>query len=156
MSETRDRIKRLGRLIDVRQIAVDQAEVRVRQSEADVRRYEDRLRSEECKIRQAMEQFAEPAVKCGIDLQQSEAAAEAGRIRSRKIRQDIENAGVRLKECLQEWTEARRERKTVEKLRERKLHKAVREEETIMQKLMDETSISRYRRQSDPTSGEAR
>jgi flagellar export protein FliJ len=156
MSEIRSKIQRLARIVGIRQIAVDQAEARVRQAEVEVGRYQDRLRIEEGKIRQAMEQFAQPGLKSGIDLKQSDAAAGAGEIRALRIRQDIEKAELRLNERRAEWTEARREQKTVEKLRERKLHKAVREEETLMQKVMDEIAITRYRQGSDPTSGQVR
>ena len=152
MNESRQKIKRLDRIIEIRQIAVDAAEAQVRRSEGEVRRYQDRLEAEEGKIRQAMEEFAHPMGKSGIDLKQCEAAAEAGRIRSRNVGQDIEKAEARLEERRQEWTEAGRARKTVEKLRERRLHRAVREEEMLMQKITDETSIIRYRQQSAPTS----
>lgn len=149
MTEIRDRIKRLERLIEIRQIAVDEAESRVRQSEAEVRRFQGRLAAEEGKIRRLMEEFAHPGARTGFDLQQSETAAQASRSRARRIVQDIENAGLRLEERRQEWMHARRERKTIEKLRVRQLQYAIREEEGLARKMMDETSITRYRQQTD-------
>ena len=146
--ETKQSLNRLDRLMSVRQIAVDAAEARVRESERDIRRLENRLEEEEGRIRRAMEEFSQPGPFRAQGLQQREKFVEAAESRSRRIRQDIEKAATKLEERKAALREALKEKKTVEKLRERQLQQAEREESAMMQKMIDETSLIRYVRNS--------
>ena len=147
-TETKQSLNRLNRLMSVRQIAVDAAEARVRESERDVRRLESRLEDETGKIRRAMEEFSQPGPFSAQGLQRRERFVEAAENRSRRIRQDIEKATTKLEERKAALREALKEKKTVEKLRERQLQQAEREESAMMQKMIDETSLIRHVRNS--------
>ncbi len=147
-TETKQSLNRLDRLMSVRQIAVDAAEARVRESERDIRRLEGRLAEEAGKIRQAMEEFSQPGGLSAEGLQCTEKFVGAAESRSCRIRQDIEKATTKLEERKAVLREALKEKKTVEKLRERQLQQAEREESAMMQKMIDETSLVRYVRKS--------
>ena len=134
--------------MSVRQIAVDAAEARVRESERDIRRLEGRLAEEAGKIRRAMEEFSQPEGVSVEGLQGTEKFVEATEIRSLRIRQNIEKTTAKLEERQVALREALTEKKTVEKLRERQLQQAEREESAMMQKIIDETSLVRHVRKS--------
>lgn len=148
MTENRKKIERLDRILAVRQMAVDAAELRVRTCEEAIRRLEARVASEEGKIRQFMEEFAHMNGMTGMGLQRSEKSIAAAQIRAGKVRQDIETVDTKLKENRELWREAQREKKTVEKLRERQLQKVLREEAVLMQKVIDELSVIRHVRKT--------
>ena len=143
-SETKQSLNRLDRLMSIRQIAVDAGEARVRESERDIGRLEGRLEEEAGTIRLAMEEFSQPGVFSAQGLQRREKFVEAAEIRSRRIRQDIEKATTKLEERKVALREALKEKKIVEKLRERQLQQAEREESAMMQKMSDETSLVRH------------
>ena len=148
MTENHRKVERLDRILAVRQIAVDAAEVRVRACEGEIRRLEIRLASEEGKIRQFMEEFAHMNGMTGMGLQRSEKSIAAAQIRAGNVRQSIETVGTKLDENRELWREAQREKKTVEKLRERQLQKVSREEAVLMQKVIDEVSVTRHLRKT--------
>ena len=149
MNEARQRVERLDRILKVRQIAVDEAEQRVRTCEFQMQRLQTRSNEEQGKIRQTMEEFAQARGMTGFGLQRSEKAIETGRIYLARILQDIEKVRAKLEECQDQWREARREYKTVEKLREHQLHKVSREEAIQMQKMTDEASVMRHARNTE-------
>ena len=146
MKEARQQLDRLDRILKVRQMAVDEAEVRVRASEGQIQLLLERLQDEEGKIRHTMENFSRPDRMTGLGLQGTERAIEMGQIRSRKIQQDVEKIEAKREENLALWREARREHKTVEKLRERQLQRISREEAVSAQKTVDELSVMRHLR----------
>ena len=130
--------------MSIRQIAVDAAEARVRESERDIGRLEGRLEEEAGTIRLAMEEFSQPGEFSAQALQRREKFVKAAEIRSRRIRQDVERTATKLEERKGVLREALKEKKTVEKLRERQLQQAKREESAMMQKMSDETSLIRH------------
>ena len=144
MTEIRQKIHRLDRVSEVRQIAVDTAEARILEARKYRAHLDQKLAVEEGNIRQAQEEFAHPDPKTAVHLRQAETMEKAARFRAQKIRKDIEKAKALLEERQIEWRVAMREKKTVEKLRERQLQKAVREEGALMQKVMDEASLVKY------------
>ena len=148
MKEARQHLERLGRILNVRQIAVDEAEGLVRECEFQIQRLETQRDSEESRIRQTMEEFAHVDGRTGLGLQRSEKAIQAGRDYIARILQDVDELRVQLVDHRARWTEARREFKTVEKLRERQLHEMSRKENVLMQKMIDEVSISRHWRKT--------
>ena len=149
MKEAYQQLARLDRILKVRQIAVDEAEQRVRRCEFQMQRLQTRCDEERGKIRQTMEEFAQARGMTGLGLQRSEMAIETGRIYLARILQDIEKVGAKLEQYQDQWREARREYKTVEKLREHKLHKVSREEAVQMQKMTDDASVMRHARNTE-------
>ncbi len=144
MTENRHKIHRLDRVLQVRQIAVDSAEARVAEALKYIAHLKGRLAVEEGRILRALEEFAHPDGTTAVQLHQAEATEKAAQFQARKVRKDIERANSMLVEREIAWRLARQEKKTVEKLRERKLQKAVSEEGALMQKFIDEASIAKY------------
>ena len=148
MKEALQYLKRLERILKVRQMAVDAAEGRIRECEFQIQRLESRGDSEQGKIRQTMEEFAHANGISGRHLQCSDKAIEVGNVYLARILQDIEKLRSKLDKCRAVWREARREYKTVEKLQERQLQKLSREEAVLTQKMIDEVSVIRHSRKT--------
>ena len=130
----------------IRQIAVDSAEARVREAQREVARLGKLIDLEVGKIRQASEEFSQLRDATGTRLMLTERFIQAAEIRIAKFSQATDKAEVVLEERRSVLMEATRERKTVEKLRERRLQQGVREEATMTQKIIDDTAVTRHAR----------
>lgn len=146
MRDGRQKIERLTRLVDLRQISVEECERQVRNAELRQARAEKRLGDERGNFDRLQAAFSHPQARTGLDLRQTEAALKASLARQERIAQEIENAKSSVGGARARWMEARREQKVVERLRERRLHDAEREMEYRMQKATDEVAITRHRR----------
>ena len=146
MRDRRQKIERLSRLVDLRQISVEECERQVRHAELRLARAEERLRDERGSFDRLQAAFSHPEAWTGFDLRQTEAALNASLARQAKFAQDVENAKSWVAEARRRWTESRRDKKVVEKVRERRLQHAEREKEYRAQQATDETAITRHRR----------
>ena len=144
--ETRQNLNRIDRILVIRQIAVDTAEARVREAQREVARLGKLIDLEIGKIRQASEEFSQLRDATGTRLLLTERYIQAAEIRIAKFSQATDKAEVVLEERRSVLMEATRERKTVEKLRERRLQQGVREEATMTQKIIDDTAVTRHAR----------
>ena len=144
--ETKQNLNRIDRILVIRQIAVDSAEARVREAQREVARLGKLIDIEIGKIRQASEEFSQLRDTTGTRLLLTERFIQAGEIRIAKFSQATDKAEVVLEERRSVLMEATRERKTVEKLRERRLQQGVREEATMTQKIIDDTAVTRHAR----------
>ena len=141
--ETKQNLNRIDRILVIRQIAVDSAEARVREAQREVARLGKLIDLEVGKIRQASEEFSQLRDATGTRLMLTERFIQAAEIRIAKFSQATDKAEVVLEERRSVLMEATRERKTVEKLRERRLQQGVREEATMTQKIIDDTAVTR-------------
>ena len=144
--ETKQNLNRIDRILVIRQIAVDSAEARVREAQREVARLGKLIDLEVGKIRQASEEFSQLRDTTGTRLMLTERFIQAAEIRIAKFSQATDKAEVVLEERRSVLMEATRERKTVEKLRERRLQQGVREEATMTQKIIDDTAVTRHAR----------
>ncbi len=144
--ETRQNLNRIDRILVIRQIAVDTAEARVREAQREVARLGKLIDIEIGKISQASEEFSQLRDATGTRLLLTERFIQAAEIRIPKFSQATDKAEVVLEERRSVLMEATRERKTVEKLRERRLQQGVREEATMTQKIIDDTAVTRHAR----------
>ncbi len=144
--ETKQNLNRIDRILVIRQIAVDSAEARVREAQREVARLGKLIDLEVGKIRQASEEFSQLRDATGTRLMLTERFIQAAEIRIAKFSQATDKAEVVLEERRSVLMEATRERKTVEKLRERRLQQGVREEATMTQKIIDDTAVTRHAR----------
>ena len=144
--ETKQNLNRIDRILVIRQIAVDSAEARVREAQREVARLGKLIDIEIGKIRQASEEFSQLRDTTGTRLMLTERFIQAAEIRIAKFSQATDKAEVVLEERRSVLMEATRERKTVEKLRERRLQEGVREEATMTQKIIDDTAVTRHAR----------
>ena len=144
--ETKQNLNRIVRILVIRQIAVDSAEARVREAQREVARLGKLIDLEVGKIRQASEEFSQLRDATGTRLMLTERFIQAAEIRIAKFSQATDKAEVVLEERRSVLMEATRERKTVEKLRERRLQQGVREEATMTQKIIDDTAVTRHAR----------
>jgi flagellar export protein FliJ len=146
MRDRLQKIERLTRLVDIRQLRVEECERQVRQAEVRLARSEERLGKEKGNFDRLQAFFSYPEARTGLDLRQTEAALRASLARQERMAQDVENARSSVGAARQRWMDSRRERKVVETLRERRLHHAEREMDYRIQKATDEAAINRHRR----------
>ena len=134
----------------MRQTMAGVAEARVKESENVVR--DIQLEEEQLvrKIRDTRAEITYRGAMSGRDMQHNEKYIEVlGKVRV-GIQQRLEKAKVVLAERHQEWIEARREQKIIERLQERRLHEWQRQEEIALQKAVDESFIGRLVRSRQP------
>lgn len=144
MTDRRQKIERLTRLIDLRQLSVDAREREFRQAEQRLTRIEAGLAEERGNFDRLRADFSQLHTRTGLGLRQTEVAIEVSIRRQERLLQDVEKAKGWLEQARGRWMEARRERKVVEKLRERQLHHAQREMDYRSQQATDEAAITRH------------
>jgi flagellar export protein FliJ len=137
-------LKRLERLVQIRQTYVTAAEAGVKQAEHAVRRLEaaDREVAGNIRITQAGIAYLQTAT--GRDVQSGERYIKALETQRKLIQLSLEKATGNLEQRRQEWTEAMREQKIAAKLQERRLHQWERADDKAEQKSQDDASITRY------------
>jgi len=137
-------LKRLGRLIQIRETYVSVAEAGVKQAEGEVRRLETADSAAAGTIRDTQAGIAYLQTATRHDVQNGEKYIRTLQQQRKLIQQSLEKATGNLEQRRGEWTEAKREQKVAVKLQERRLHQWEREDDTAQQKSQDEASIARY------------
>ncbi len=137
-------LKRLERLFHIRETYVSVAETGVKQAEGEVRRLENAESEVTGNIQHTQAGIAYLQTATGNDIQNSEKYIHALRQQRKFIQQSLETATTNLEARRDEWTEAMREQKIVEKLQERRLHQWEREDDVAKQKSQDDISVGRY------------
>jgi flagellar export protein FliJ len=142
--ESRARLKRLERLLQIRETYVSVAETNVKQAEGEVRQCEQAQATVAGQIQDTQAEIAYLSNASGHDIQTSEKYIFALRQQSKLIKQSLEKAAGNLEQRRREWTEAMREQKVIETMQERRLHQWRREDDVAKQKSQDDNSIARY------------
>ena len=137
-------LKRLERLAHIKQTYVSVAEANVKNAEGEVRQLETAESKMTGHIQDTQAEIAYLQSATGHDLQSSERYIQALELQRRLIRQSLEKANVNLQQRRNEWTEAMREQKIVEKVQERRLHQWERQDDAAGQKSQDEMSVGRF------------
>ena len=137
-------LKRLERLAHIKQTYVSVAEANVKNAEGEVRQLETAESKMTGHIQDTQAEITYLQSATGHDLQSSERYIQALELQRRLIRQSLEKANVNLQQRRNEWTEAMREQKIVEKVQERRLHQWERQDDAAGQKSQDEMSVGRF------------
>jgi flagellar export protein FliJ len=137
-------LKRLGRLVQIRDTYVSVAEAGVKRAETEVRKLEAADREAAGNIQDTQAGIAYMKAAKGKDLQTCEKYINALERQRKLIKQSLETAMGNLEQRRGEWTEAKREQKIAAKLQERRLHQLEREDDVAQQKSQDDVSIARY------------
>jgi len=137
-------LKRLDRLVRIRQTYSAVAETDLKQADSEVRRLEAADDETVGNIQDTRAEIAYLQSTSGHDLQRTENYIRALTRQRQIIHRSLETATSNLDRRRGEWTEAMREEKIAEKLQERRLHQWQRENDITQQKSQDEASIARY------------
>ena len=140
----RSSLKRLQRLVQIKQTYVSVAEANVKQAEGEVRRLETAENEIAGNIQHTQAGIAYLQTSTGQEVQSSESYIQALEIQRKLVQQSLVKATTNLEQRRGEWTEAMREQKIVEKVQERRLHQCERDDEVTNQKSQDENSVGRY------------
>ena len=142
----RDSLKRLERLVQIKQTYVSVAEANVKSAEGEVRRLETAENEIVGNIQHTQAGIAYLQTATGQDVQSSERYIEALGVQRKVIQQSLEKATTNLEQRRGEWTEAMREQKIVEKVQERRLHQCERDDDVANQKSQDDMTVGRHAR----------
>lgn len=144
MKDLKANLKRLERLVQIRETYVSVAEAGVKSAEAEVRKLEAADNEVAGNIQHTQAGIAYLESASGSDLQIGENYIRALQLQRKLIRQSLEKATGNLEQRRHEWTEAMRERKIIEKMQERRLQQWEREDDVANQKTQDDATVGRY------------
>jgi flagellar export protein FliJ len=137
-------LKRLDRLVQIKQTYVSVAEANVKQAEGEVRQLETAENEIAGKIQHTQAEIAYLRTATGHDVQSSENYIRLLEGQRKSLHQSLEKAASNLEQRRSEWTEAMREQKIIEKVQERRLHQCEHDDDVASQKSQDEMSVGRY------------
>jgi flagellar export protein FliJ len=137
-------LKRLERLVQIKQACVSVAETNVKTAQGEVGRLESAERAITGDIQDTKAGIAYLHTATGEEVQSGEKYIKALEIHRKLIHQSLETATNNLEQRRSEWTEAMREQKIIEKVQERRLHQCERDDEVANQKSQDEMSVGRF------------
>ena len=144
MKDLKASLKRLERLVQIKQTYVSVAEANVKQAEGEVHQLETAENAITGNIQHTQAEIAYLQTATGQDIQNSERYIRALEHQRKLIQRSLEIATGNLEQRRNEWTEAKRDQKVASRLQERRLHQWERENDTAQQKSQDDASIARY------------
>ena len=142
--EQRAGLKRLERLVQIKQTYVSVAEANVKSAEGEIRRLETAEQQIIGNIQDTQAGIAYLHTATGQEVQSGEQYIQALEIHRKLIHQSLEEATSNLEQRRTEWTEAMREQKIIENVQERRLHQCERDDEVANQKSQDEMTVGRF------------
>ncbi len=142
--EPKASLKRLERLCEIRAVYVSVAESEVKAAEAAVHELQARESQTMRNIESTQSGIAYLRNVSARDIQRDEVYLHALQHQRKQIQQSLEKANANLEQRRLEWTEAMREHKVVEKVRQRRLHQCRHEDDVANQKAQDDASVSRF------------
>jgi flagellar export protein FliJ len=137
-------LRRLERLVQIKETYVSVAEANVKEAEGEVRQLENAETEIAGNIQHTQAEIAYLQSATGHDVQSSENYIRLLETQRKIVHQSLEKATSNLEQRRGEWTEAMREQKIVEKVQERRLHQCERDDDVTNQKSQDEISVGRY------------
>ena len=147
----RSGLKRLERLVQIKETYVSVAEANVKRAEGEVRQLEQTDNEIAGNIQDTQAGIAYLQTSTGQDVQSSERYIHALEIQRKVVQQSLEKATTNLEQRRGEWTEAMREQKIVEKVQERRLHQCERDDDVTNQKSQDDMTVGRFVRRGKET-----
>jgi flagellar export protein FliJ len=140
----RSSLKRLERLVQIKETYVSVAEANVKQAEGEVRQLETAEEQITGNIQNTQAGIAYLQTATGDEVQSGEKYIQALEVHRKLIRRSLADATTNLEQRRSEWTEAMREKKIIEKVQERRLHQCEREDDVANQKSQDEMTVGRF------------
>ena len=140
----KESLKRLDRLVHIRQTYVSVAEAAVKQAESEVRHLQQADSEIAGNIQRTQAGIAYLQTAKGSEIHKDEKYIQALKEKRKLIHQSLALATGNLEKRRLEWTEAKKDQQIIEKLRERRLHQWEREDDVANQKTQDDVSIARY------------
>jgi flagellar export protein FliJ len=137
--DLKPRIKRLRRLLDLRETLSDAAEAGVRESEQQVRNLEAAKRTLEENIRDARTEASKSQTLSGHRLRVVERFVESLERRSASAQYNIEKTTAVLERRRSDWVEALRQQRIVERSLKRRSLEWQRLDDASTQKLLDDS-----------------
>jgi len=137
-------LKRLERLVQIKETYVSVAEANVKSAEGEVRQLEAAENEIAGNIQHTQAEIAYLQTATGHDVQSGENYIRLLEGQRKLVQQSLEKATTNLEQRRGEWTEAMREQKIIEKVQERRLHQWERQDDAAGQKSQDEISIGRF------------
>jgi len=137
-------LKRLERLVQIKQTYVSVAEANVKTAEGEVRRLETAEQEITGNIQDTKAGIAYLRTASGEEVRSGEKYIRGLEIHREVIQKSLETATTSLEQRRSEWTEAMRDQKIIEKVQERRLHQCERDDEVANQKSQDEMSVGRF------------
>jgi flagellar export protein FliJ len=141
---SKERLKRLERLLQIRETYVSVSEANVKLAEGEVRKFATAEETVAGQIRDTKAEIAYLKSATAHDVQSSEKYISALQSRRKQIQQALEKADRTLEQRRNEWTEAMREKKIIEKMQEHRLQEWQHEDDVAKQNSQDENTIARY------------
>lgn len=145
-------LKRLERLVQIKQTYVSVAEANVKTAEGEVRQLETDEQKIIGTIHDTQARIAYLQTATGQEVQSGEGYIKALELHRKAVQQSLVTATTNLEKRRGEWTEAMREQKIIEKVQERRLHQCERDDEVANQKSQDEMTVGRFVRNRQNTS----
>src|SRR5947199_7338460 len=137
-------LKRLERLVQIKQTYVSVAEANVKTAEGEVRQLETAEQEITGNIQDTQAGIAYLQTSTGQEVQSGETYIKALELHRKAIQQSLVKATSNLEQRRGEWTEAMREQKIIEKVTERRLNQCEHDDEVANQKSQDEITVGRY------------
>ena len=137
-------LRRLERLVQIKETYVSVAETNVKQAEGEVRQLETAENEIAGNIQHTQAEIAYLQTATGHDVQSGEKYIQSLQVQRELIHLSLEKATSNLEQRRGEWTEAMREQKILEKVQERRLHQCERDDDVTNQKAQDEITVGLY------------
>ena len=144
-------LKRLERLVQIKETYVSVAEANVKQAEGKVRQLESAEQEIDGNIQNTQAGIAYLKTATGQEVQSGEKYIQALEVHRKLIHRSLVDATTNLEQRRSEWTEAMRDKKIIEKVQERRLHQCERADDVANQKLQDEMTVGRFVRERKRT-----
>jgi flagellar export protein FliJ len=146
MSEQKEKLRRIERLVGIRQSYLTAAEGRVREAEQQVRLREEIAAEKDGQIRQTQAEIAHLDHSTGASIQNRERYIFGLLVRARQAHEALEKARIVLEGRQREWRECLREQKVIMKVQERRLLEWRHIINVTDQRQIDEMTVAQYAR----------
>jgi flagellar export protein FliJ len=146
MSEEQERLRRIERLVGIRQSYLTAAEGRVREAEQQVRLREEAAAEKDRQIRQSQAEIAYLDHATGASIQNRERHIFGLLLRARQAHEALEKAKIVLEARRREWRESKREHKVIVTVQERRLLEWRQIINVAEQRQIDEMTVAQYAR----------
>ncbi len=147
MNVSRDDVKRLDRIAAIRETMASAAEAHLREAERQVRDIEGQAEAIDRHIQLIRAQITQTSGLSGHATQQNEKFILRLNKQRAVVMQALENAKKIVAERQQQWMEARREQRIIERLQDKRLLAWQRHEDSARQKAADDNYIGKIVRE---------
>jgi len=146
MREQKEKLRRIERLVGIRQSYLTAAEGRVREAEQQVRLRAESAAEKDGQVRQAQAEIAYLDHSTGASIQNRERYIFGLLLRARQAHEALEKARIVLEGRQREWRECLRDQKVIMKVQERRLLEWRQIIDVTEQRQVDEMTVAQHAR----------